>query len=169
MAPAAGAHPVQSWYLDLVRELNARGAERSLSDRLAGRLGGALWSRCLREWKPATCRSLENAARQLEGLAEQAGPSQLFDPPVQLLGQSKWLGWLGVDFGGRALAARLARSILPPPFPDPAQAAATLRIYGVAVCHVRFGLLGFEYCACAEALSASASAASVAVELSALR
>lgn len=169
MAPTARAHPVQSWYLDVIREVNAQATERSLSDRLAGRLGGALWSRCLREWKPVTCRSLENAARQLERLAEQAEESQLTDPPVQLLGTSKWLGWLGVDFGGRALAARLARSILPPPFPDPVRAAATLRLYGVAVCLVRFGLLGFEYCACAEALAATTPAAAVAEELCALR
>jgi hypothetical protein len=169
MAPAAGAHSVQSWYLDVIREANAHGAERNLSDRLAGRLGGALWSRCLHEWKPSTCRSMEQAAVQLEQLSEEAEESQLSDPPVQLLGTPTWQRWLGVDFGGRALAARLARTILPPPFPDPVQAAATLRLYGVAVCLVCYGLLGFEHCACAEALAVTTPAAAVAEELCALR
>jgi hypothetical protein len=173
VAPVAGAHPLQSWYMDLIREANAHPADRSLADRLAARLGGPLWSRCLREWKPGTCRSLEHAARRLERLpppapAPQDPSEQSPDSPVRLLGSPRWLGWLGVDFGGRALAARLARAILPPPFPDPAQAASTLRIYGVAVCLVRFGLLGFEHCACAEALAASTSAASIAEALHAL-
>jgi hypothetical protein len=167
MAPAAGARPLQSWYMDLIRELNTQTAdrslaERSLADRLAAQLGPGLWSRCLREWRPGTCRSLEHAARRLESLPQTP------DSPVRLLGSPGWLGWLGVDFGGRSLAAGLARAILPPPFPNPADAASTLRIHGVAVCLVRFGLLGFERCACAEALAASASPASIAQALAAL-
>jgi len=64
--------------------------------------------------------------------------------------------WLGVDFGDGAAAAWPARSCRR--LPDPVRAAPRCALR-VAVCLVRFGLLGFEYCACAEALAVTTPAA----------
>jgi hypothetical protein len=161
-SPQTAPH-VQTWYLELIRQVHEHEGERPLEDRLATRLGGTLWARCRREWKTVTCRSVEHVARRVEALSQESAEGH--PDPVDA---SRWLRWLGVDFGGRALAGGLVRAVLPPTFPDPQEAAYALRLYGVAVCFVRWGLLGFEHCACAASLAGRRGPAAVAVALARL-
>ncbi|MGH6655178.1 MAG: hypothetical protein ACRDVE_08220 [Actinocrinis sp.] len=161
--PCADPARLQAWYLEMVRHLNTIEPDRPLPRRLARGIGRDIWYRCTTEWRAATCRSVDRAAQRLEAAARQPSGSLSAGSPA-------WLGWLGVDTGGRGLAGCIVDAVSSPPQdPDPQRTAYALRVYGVAICLVRFGLLGFEHCACAAALAAEpADPHAVAESLAAL-
>lgn len=158
--PFADPVRLQAWYLEMIRHLNTLDQPRPLPRRLARRLGRDVWYRCTTEWRAATCRSVERAARRLEAAAAasesasaaSAGEVESALPPPP----SSLLGWFGVDTGGRGLAGGIVDAVSSTPQdPDPHPTAYALRVYGVAICFVRFNLLGFERCACAASLAAA--------------
>jgi len=160
---------MQAWYMELIRQVNRRTTGRTLEAGLEERLGVALCERCRREWRRVTCRGLEQAARRLDalsfGLSGVSGVPGVSGAAGVRDGGARWLGWLGVDVGGKALAADVIGAVLVPAPTEPGAAAPVLRTYGVALCLIRFGLLGFEHCACAEALAPSTSPDAVAEAL----